>query len=891
MKFLSQNENSYPSLLLSNIQSLVPKHDEICLFASVSHPDIMIFCETWLSENFVNETISIPGYGNPLRHDRSNKRGGGVCMYCRADILVHEITITSSPPAYIECLWTAFSTWKTIILALYVPPNLSSSQLNEVTAYIESEADNALNLFSESKLIILGDLNHLSTEDLESTFGLKQVVDQPTRKRAILDKILLDHKLIDYFHPPIVGPNFGAADHLSVYLKPRNDVSHCVQIKKVCDYRQSNLLAFSERLRKFPWQTLYNPRLSVDEKCDIFYEAVNESLSAIPTNYVEMSARDKPWVTPLLKHLINCRYEAYRHGQFDKYNHLKGKIKQEIEKAKSRWMENLKNSRSGIWEAVRSVSGKQKSSKLCDGTSSPEAMANNLNEQFSSVFTPLTLTDDVVLPEIDTTLNEEWPIVIDEKLISRQLTRLKSNKSSGNDNLSTRLLKFSHDVIAAPLTHLFAESILHSTVPARWKAAKISPIPKCTKPSLADFRPVSLLPIPSKMLEKIVLDSIKTQLISLYGKSQYGFRPKSSTLNAHLVIHDYVTRSIDSSCCDGVAMIALDLSKAFDRVSHLSLLQTLVRGNFPYKLILWMRNFLTERTQRVVFNGMPSSRDVPVSSGVPQGSVLAPFLFAAQVGSLAALHPQTKLIKYADDFTLLIPYSRSKEPFFIKCVKSEIDNIKTWCMKHSLIINDDKTKSLFFAKSNPSAAIQRNLPVEVAELKVLGITYQKSLKWDRHVECITKAAGRRIHVLRYLRHIRSITKKDLVTVCNNYILSILEFNSPLLVGLNIKNSEKMERIRRRCHKIVCGLQCSCDAFPSLKQRREIFAMKVFGQIMSKNHISHELLPHYLPRTGKLFQEFIRTERRAKSFVPFCLLRWNSNKERVCNDIASTGLPL
>ena len=71
-----------------------------------------------------------------------------------------------------------------------------------------------------------------------------------------------------------------------------------------------------------------------DEKCNIFYEAIDEALRTIPYSYVEMSPRDEPWVTPLLKHLINCRYEAYRLGQLDKYNHLKIKIKKEIEKQK-----------------------------------------------------------------------------------------------------------------------------------------------------------------------------------------------------------------------------------------------------------------------------------------------------------------------------------------------------------------------------------------------------------------------------------------------------------------------------------------------------------------------------------------------------------------------------
>ena len=167
-------------------------------------------------------------------------------------------------------------------------------------------------------------------------------------------------------------------------------------------------------------------------------------------------------------------------------------------------------------------------------------------------------------------LTKDWSVAIDVNLTSKLLTRLPPNKSSGSDNLSTRLLKFSNDVLAAPLTHIFAESILFSKVPVRWKAATVSPIPKVRNPSLADFRPISLLPLPSKMLEKIVLDSIKGHLIDLYGENQFGFRPQS--LNAHLAIHDYVTRSIDSSFCDGVAMIALDLSKAFDSLSQLIIL-------------------------------------------------------------------------------------------------------------------------------------------------------------------------------------------------------------------------------------------------------------------------------------------------------------------------------
>ena len=113
---------------------------------------------------------------------------------------------------------------------------------------------------------------------------------------------------------------------------------------------------------------------------------------------------------------------------------------------------------------------------------------------------------------------------------------------------------------------------------------------------------------------------------------------------------------------------------------------------------------------------------------------------------------------------------RDRDHEFEPSVKGEINNIRNWCGEHNLMINDSKTKSLFFGKSSPSQ-LDLSLPNMVDEMKVLGITYHKSLRWDAHVNNITKAAGRRIGVLRYLRRIglHSMTKKDLVIVYNNYI--------------------------------------------------------------------------------------------------------------------------
>ena len=854
---------------------MLPKFDEVCAFSSAQKPDLLVFCETWLSQAVDDDFISIPDYSRVIRHDRALKRGGGVCLFSKVGVSCREITCLAQPPSWIECVWVAIHASKIVLLALYVPPNLNSEEIKAVTDYITTQADTALNCVPESKLMIIGDLNHLPTSDLESTFGLYQTVLSPTRGEAILDKVLMEQDLLESYHSPIVGANFGKSDHLSVFVKPKRERTEAVQIKKVYDFRESNMNTFLDNLKNKSWHKIYTSGESLDTKCDIFYDMFRQAHDSIPYCYVEMTPWDKPWITPLLKHLINCRYEAFRSRQFGKYRHLKLKVKAEMTKAKTLWIESLKKSPGGIWKAVRSTASGKKSCSIpseyenCSFTE----VANELNEVFSSVFNTEDQTD---IEPFFSTSNGEWKVDIEVGVISNMLATLKPSKSTGSDNLPARLLKIGHDILAGPLAHIYSLSLSTGTVPNKWKIANVAPIPKISKPSITDFRPVSLLPIPAKILESLVLKSVKSKLIDQYGSNQYGFRPASSTFNAHLAIHDFVTRQLDSPDIIGVAMIALDVSKAFDRLLHSKIMQSLAMNGFPRTFVLWMQDFLSHRTQRVIFQGNASTTEKKVTSGVPQGSVLAPFLFAAHVGAVRTVYPFTALIKYADDFTFLIPCLRSNEENFIKFAKAEIENVKSWCDEQGLKINDAKTKTVFFSKKKPSQQITQSLPNFVPFLNILGVTFQENLKWDTHVRNKAKAVANRVNVLRYLKRLPNVEKKDLMEVYLNYILTTLEYNAPLFVGMNQKNNDTLERIRRRCHRIICGYGCHCDDFESISTRRQKHAHKAFNKIMHAENISHDLLPHFLPRSGLFFQEFMKTDRRARSFVPYCVLKWNSS---------------
>lgn len=876
MKFLSCVKGNVLSIFLSNIQSLVPKIDEVRVVAATKKPDIIVFCETWLTDMIDDDFLHIPGYCAPYRDDRISRRGGGVCLYFKSSLTCLQLN-PRTKPSCIECVWVAFPVQQIVLLVMYVPPSLTSLQYNEVIDFIIAEADNAMNHINDSKLIVVGDLNQLPTRDVENTLGLQQIVDTPTRGNAILDQILLDSRLLNEYKTPIVGPNIGKADHLSVYLSPVCHQATTTKIKKVYDFRESNIMAFTNALKMQRWEDFYRSQESLETKCEIFYEKIEKALSVIPCHFIQMTPRDKPWVTPILKHLINCRYEAYRNRQMEKYEHYKTKVKNEIQKAKSLWIDKLKTSKGGIWKAVRTITTGTVSDDIQNvvGEKAPLTIANELNSIFSSVFTGSTLTDASV--EELVTVDASWCVNINTGLVSELLRNLKLGKAPGSDGLNPAIMKRSSDVLAGPLTHLFSLSVSTGEVPSRWKLANIAPLPKKSRPSIRDFRPISLLPIPSKMLEMLVLRSVKTKLLTLYGSNQFGFRPGSSTLDAHLAMQDFVTRQLDISSVKFVVMIALDLSKAFDRLSHLSLLKTMSAGGMPRKFISWLRSFLTGRSQKVVFQGMISSNTENVTSGVPQGSVLAPYLFASHVGSLEPLHSNTRLIKFADDITLLLPHvSHENADSFLSMIQAEVNNIELWCLDHGLSINHQKTKTIIFKKASPPQNILQGLWNVSLNIKVLGIIFDQALNWDTHVDTITKSAGRRINVLRHLRQISAVSKKDLLEVYQNYILSVLEYNCPLLIGMSRKNNEKLERLRKRSHRIICGTGCDCDAFVPLHKRRLQFSLNVFKKMLSPLNISHDLLPHRLPRTGHFFVEPIKTARRAKSFVPYLVLHCNNS---------------
>lgn len=396
------------------------------------------------------------------------------------------------------------------------------------------------------------------------------------------------------------------------------------------------------------------------------------------------------------------------------------------------------------------------------------------------------------------------PLMKHEELLA-SIKSIDTTKASGLDGITPRILKMAAEIVCPTLLELINICITTGQFPDDLKIAKLMPIHKGgSTDDPSNYRPISILPVISKLVEKHVTKHLFGFLnkYKLLHKSQSGFRKHHSCNTALINLVDKWLKAIDKG--EIVGAIFFDLKKAFDVVNHEKLLMKLKAYKFDNVALNWMKSFLSNRRQCIVESKLRSSMQ-PIKSGVPQGSVLGPVLFLLFVNDLPLFVNETYLEMYADDTTLHFA-SRDENALQSKLQGGAV-KFDSWCQSNDMFINLLKTSLMLLgsrqnlSKFNLIEIILESTSIQhVESQKLLGIIIDKTLSWDKQVDSVCLNITRRITLLKHLS--KYVNQNSLKQYYNAYILPVFDYGCIIWSRGTAANTDRMLRLQKRAARII-----------------------------------------------------------------------------------------
>ena len=592
-----------------------------------------------------------------------------------------------------------------VICNLYRPPTGDFAKVIE-------HLNGCLATFNLGKLdiFILGDMNvnylnkkspnYKKLDFFVRSNGLTQCISTTTRitdkTKSLIDLVISNSKFIK-----AAGTlEHHISDHQPIY------VIH----KKSRDQRQSaefrgrsykfDKTVFQNMLSKVDWDKFYDLK-----DPDIVWEFLLTQITSIldkicPIRTFHIKNYRPDWMTTDLIEQIKDRDYFYkkpkRTGDKDAWNIAKflrnstnGNIRQAKRDFILKELKHNENNAKKFWKTIKTVlpTGNDGLNndimlKLGDDKIDRNNVASFINSFFinvgkldkSGVPSKRTLSDDINPHE------DMIPYYLQEVMEREVFNVVKSinvSKSSGIDNIRSLVIKTAFECLIPEITHMYNLSICTAKFPNTWKKALVVPIPKkgdLTK--VQNYRPISLLPLPGKVMEKLIHQHLSTYLEnnSLLAKKQHGFRKAHSTVHSIAQLTNYIYKRLDEK--SPTLAVFIDFKKAFDCVQHPVLLDKLKTMNLDVSMTNWIDSYLTCRQQRVFANGSYSSYQ-DIMQGVPQGSVLGPLFYIIYANDLADIVKNCKIAMYADDTVIYIS-SRNFE-VSVRKMQEDINSLSQWC--------------------------------------------------------------------------------------------------------------------------------------------------------------------------------------------------------------------
>ena len=764
--------------------------------------------ETWL--NAGNASLySFNGYSH-YHITRDKKRGGGVSLFVkehmnaieRTDISVIDPIIEAT---FIEIPNNVFRTNnKNIIIGvIYRPPNTDlgtfTQKLNDILNHIKSEKKQVY-LMGDFNINILESSSHVPTAEFIETIyshSFFPLITKPTRLQGnsatLIDNILCN----DITNTDMVNGILytDISDHFPVFCIDSKKERTCTDnpLTQTRIYSERSINKFKEYLNEVDWSEVTANDGPNSFTC--FYQKFCGVYNrAFPSTELKSNYSNKiKWLTNGLKKSIqkkNKLYIKYKRSKLSQdlhvYKDYKRKLQQLLRYTERNYFHNLlqenKSNLKKTWKVLKDIIGKKKSKHLPNRflvgngeVTNKKQIATGFNNYFTNVGKelqkniPRTNIDPLQYIR-DSNLNTIYLSSVTDTELLTLILNLK-NCSSGFDGIHSKVIKQTYPLFFKPLKHVLNLSLTQGFFPDEMKIAKVIPLYKHGDTSkFNNYRPVSILPLFSKLLERLMYNRL-LEFINrhdLLYKFQFGFRENHSTSMALLILIDNILSAIDEG--NIVVGLFLDFQKAFDTVDHSVLLSKLNKYGIRGTAYDWMKSYLTDRTQYIVFNNVQSPKSI-ITCGVPQGSILGPLLFILYINDIVNVSPSLLPVIFADDTNLFMKGKCVNE--VIKIMNSEIEKIVHWLRANKLSLNINKTHYVIFRSQKRKLLVHDDIRVDgqtiecVESTKFIGVILDSKLTWGNHLSLIRSKVAKGIGVLSKSRKI--LHSSSLVTLYHSLI--------------------------------------------------------------------------------------------------------------------------
>jgi len=622
------------------------------------------------------------------------------------------------------------------------------------------------------------------------------------------------------------------------------------------DYRQIDKLTehLSNTLDTAKFQDISDP----EEACNTLLDAYKSGIEKFSIKFAanRKNTKIKPWISPGILCSINHKNKLFskktKHPTAENlriYNKYKNMLNNIIREAKKHYykteIESNKRKPKELWKILNTLTkGKKQTQRFPSVFQNKNGVEvsdrSDVAEGFNTFFSEIGEQLQEKIPQTDKDpldyMRDDIELQLDEFELTTQnelsnIIKNMKNVGAGADGINAKIFKGTYHAILVHILHLMNLCLQKGVFPKKLKIAVIKPAYKAgRKDVFGNYRPISMLPYISKVLEKIIHNRLMSYFIpnNMISEDQYGFQTGLSTYMPHILLQENITKAFESGRF--VCGIYLDLKKAFDTVEPSILLQKLEKYGITQAALQIIKSYLTSRTQCVEVEGIKSGY-TNIKIGVPQGSILGPLLFLLYINDFPIICKHSKCILYADDTAIFFESDNTIQ--LQNMLNNDLPSICKWLQANKLSLNTEKTYCQIYNMSrkeiNPTVSLNGKNIQFVNKTKYLGMWIDDKLSWSEHIDYVSTTISTSIGILYRSKYF--LDQNTRMLLYNSLVLPHLNYCAIIWAHTFSTYMEKIEILQKRAVRTIDDAHRLAHSDPIFKKLKLLKVKQLAKQQM------------------------------------------------------------